>query len=98
MGNMSTLVFVMAMLVFVMMFVTTYGFDHHNLRYPASVKVLTHQNYNKTVNDGQTWIVDFYAPWCPHCQAFAPHFGKESQQGDAKVRFAAVNCVAQDKH
>ena len=39
-------------------------------------------------------IVDFYAPWCPHCQHFAPTY---STTADMYVRqgaflFGAVNC------
>jgi len=43
-----------------------------------------------------TSIVEFYAPWCPHCQQFAPKYELVGEHfvGDTWVRVAAVDCVA----
>ena len=38
--------------------------------------------YEQVLNSEDTWLVDFYAPWCGHCVTFAPHYAKL-----AKVRF-----------
>ena len=29
------------------------------------------------------WIIDFYAPWCGHCQVFAPEFEHVAQVRNA---------------
>ncbi len=45
-----------------------------------------------------TTLVEFYAPWCPHCQHFAPKYEKVAAHfvGDQRVRVCAVDCVAHD--
>jgi thioredoxin-like negative regulator of GroEL len=40
---------------------------------PASpVIVLTSENFTKTVRDVDIMLVEFYAPWCKHCQQVRP--------------------------
>eukprot|EP00571_Detonula_confervacea_P010571 CAMPEP_0172305988 /NCGR_PEP_ID=MMETSP1058-20130122/7169_1 /TAXON_ID=83371 /ORGANISM="Detonula confervacea, Strain CCMP 353" /LENGTH=462 /DNA_ID=CAMNT_0013017755 /DNA_START=241 /DNA_END=1626 /DNA_ORIENTATION=+ len=42
-------------------------------------------------------VVEFYAPWCPHCQHYAPRYKKlatEVMQVQPSIKFYAVSCVA----
>jgi len=53
---------------------------------------------NITIEGDDIHIVEFYAPWCPHCQAFAPTYveiAKEVQKRSISVNvfFHAVSCT-----
>jgi len=41
------------------------------------------------------WIVDFYAPWCGHCQHFAPKWTETAKNlaDKPRIHVGAVNCV-----
>jgi thioredoxin 1 len=51
---------------------------------------LTKNNFEQVVTGNDVVIVDFWAPWCAPCRAFAPTFEQASEQ-HADVVFAKVN-------
>src|SRR3989304_10067147 len=51
---------------------------------------LTKDNFEQVVTGNEVVIVDFWAPWCAPCRAFAPTFEQASEQ-HADVVFAKVN-------
>ena len=51
---------------------------------------LTKDNFEEVVTGNDVVIVDFWAPWCAPCRAFAPTFEQASEQ-HADVVFAKVN-------
>ena len=51
---------------------------------------LTKENFEQVVTGNNVVIVDFWAPWCAPCRAFAPTFEQASEQ-HADVVFAKVN-------
>jgi len=51
---------------------------------------LTKDNFEQVVTGNDVVIVDFWAPWCAPCRAFAPTFEEASEQ-HADVVFAKVN-------
>lgn len=57
---------------------------------------LTKDNFEQVVTGNDVVIVDFWAPWCAPCRAFAPTFERASEQ-HADVVFAKVNTEEQQE-
>ncbi|KAE8681945.1 putative protein disulfide-isomerase A6 [Hibiscus syriacus] len=63
----------------------------------ADVVVLTEENFNEEVGQDRGALVEFYAPWCGHCQKVAPEYEKlaESFKKAKSVLIGKVDC---DEH
>lgn len=47
---------------------------------------------------GYATLVEFYSPWCSHCQRYAPKYESVAEHfaGNPKIRITAFNCVKFD--
>ncbi|XP_046383007.1 protein disulfide-isomerase A6 homolog [Ischnura elegans] len=66
--------------------------------YPSSSSVvdLTPSNFDRLVIDSdEVWVVEFFAPWCGHCQKLVPDYTKAANALKGVVKVGAVNA---DEH
>jgi protein disulfide-isomerase-like protein len=62
----------------------------------SPVVQLRDENFRQLVLDSsETWLVEFYAPWCGHCRNLAPTWEKAARRLEGIVRVGAVDC---EKH
>lgn len=49
----------------------------------------------KTKDITTATLIEFYAPWCPHCQHFSPKYEKVGEHfvGSTDIRITAFDCV-----
>ncbi|GAB6018890.1 Protein O-glucosyltransferase 2 [Chamberlinius hualienensis] len=62
----------------------------------SGVVDLNPSNFDKLVLQGDgVWIVEFFAPWCGHCQSLVPEYTKAAKALKGVVNVGAVNA---DEH
>uniref|UniRef100_A0A3Q2QK14 DnaJ homolog subfamily C member 10 n=1 Tax=Fundulus heteroclitus TaxID=8078 RepID=A0A3Q2QK14_FUNHE len=60
-----------------------------------SVVVLDPSSFTEKVKgrgEGQTWAVDFYAPWCGPCQALMPEWRRMARMVSGQILVGSVDC------
>ena len=57
---------------------------------------LTKDNFNETIENNDTVIIDFWAEWCGPCKSFAPTF-ETASENHSDVVFAKVNTEEQQE-
>jgi len=53
---------------------------------------LTSQNFDEEIATADDWLLEFYAPWCGHCQRLAPIYEEVAEKMTGGVKVAKVNC------
>ena len=57
----------------------------------SPVTLLKGSNFKTRLQKGGYWIVEFYAPWCGHCQNLKPEYEKAAKALEGVIHVAAVN-------
>jgi len=64
----------------------------------ASVEILTTGDFEaKVLESSDLWLVEFFAPWCGHCQKLAPEWLDAAKRLKSDARLGAVDCTEDDK-
>eukprot|EP00917_Polyrhabdina_sp_WS-2016_P019470 GHVP01041636.1.p1 GENE.GHVP01041636.1~~GHVP01041636.1.p1 ORF type:complete len:418 (+),score=81.13 GHVP01041636.1:18-1271(+) len=58
----------------------------------GSVEVLSAEDFKQKVTSSpDTWLIEFYADWCGHCQSFVPEYKKVASVLKGVIRVGAVS-------
>ncbi|CAD8175813.1 unnamed protein product [Paramecium pentaurelia] len=71
---------------------------HHQVMFnrEQNVVVLDRDNFDAALMNFQVLLVDFYAPWCPHCKNLMPQFENAAtmlKEKKSKITLAKVDCT-----
>lgn len=77
-----------------------YGQRNENNFYQGNklITALTESMWERRVGSGNTvWLVEYYAPWCGHCQQMVPTFSNIASmlEEEEAIEVGAVNCATQ---
>jgi len=67
-----------------------------DIRHPP-VFILTPETFEQLVSGkkiSETWVVDFYAPWCGPCMQLAPTFRQLAKRLEGEAKLGQVDCQA----
>ncbi|KAI9916727.1 hypothetical protein PsorP6_017925 [Peronosclerospora sorghi] len=63
-----------------------------------SVVILTDKNFEKEVlQSPDYWLVEFYAPWCGHCQQLEPEYKKAAKKLKKHARLGVVDATVEQQ-
>ena len=52
---------------------------------------LNELEFNRLLESGEAFLVDYWAPWCVYCRRIAPAYEKLAEQYEGKLKIAKVN-------
>ncbi|KAH0813437.1 hypothetical protein GEV33_009353 [Tenebrio molitor] len=69
------------------------GFARDSIK-STNLHALSPADFVDIMNEGGTWFIDWYAPWCPPCRKLMPELRRASQHFDSdSIQFGTIDCT-----
>jgi len=60
----------------------------------SDVVILTNENFENTIaTNSKPWLLEFFAPWCPHCKKLVPIYAEVAEALKGKANVGSIDCT-----
>jgi len=75
-------------------FLFTFALENDVVVTTSDVVILTNENFENTIaTNSKPWLLEFFAPWCPHCKKLVPIYAEVAEALKGKANVGSIDCT-----